>query len=182
MDERWRVLLAVLGGGVGGALLGALFGGLTGLLHWRAGKATGGWFGLRVAAAFEAAGETELSPSVKGTLVGAVEGGLFLGAVGAVGALVVVLWHPGREAIVGVGLLAVALLMLAAVGFGLLAYCLVRAGSCGIGGPLLLALVGGYLGKVVAASAGLLLGCLGGLVAGAVLTLIILPPPPRARR
>jgi hypothetical protein len=182
MDERWRVLLVVLGTGLGAALLGALFGGLTGMLHWRAGKATGGWFGLRVLAALEEAGESEFSPTFKGILVGAVDGLLFLGTLGAVIGLVIVLWHPGREAILGTGLLAVAFLMFGAVGFGLLAYCLVRAGSRGIGGPLALALAGSYLGFRFFGLTGLLLGCMAGLVGGALLTLFFFAPPPSRRR
>src|SRR5581483_4719840 len=82
MDEPLILLAWTLGGTVAFGLLGALFGGLSSWLSWRAGHASGSIIGRRVAEALSRLREDELTPAQKGTLIGAADGGFFLGLIG----------------------------------------------------------------------------------------------------
>src|SRR6266508_2606524 len=88
MDEPLILFAWTLGGTVAFGTLGALFGGLSGWLSWRGGSASGSVLGRRVADALARLIETELTDSHRSALIGAADGGLFLGMVGTLVGLV----------------------------------------------------------------------------------------------
>lgn len=84
MDKTTLLFAWTLGGGLAFALLGALFGGLSGWLNWRAGYAGGTKLGHRIADALSHLFHQDLSPIQRGALIGAADGGMFLGMLGTI--------------------------------------------------------------------------------------------------
>ncbi len=149
MDDRLRVFAVVLGSGGFCAVLGGAFGAVTGATYWGSGKAAGTVFGLSVARAL--AGGRELSRKAHGAIVGAIDGALFLGLLGAAaGAFLAHARHDegGYLALAAAGL---AFLVALAVLFGALAYAVVRAGVYAVVGLFAGGLSGGLLGGWAAA-------------------------------
>jgi len=166
MDDRLRIFLWIAGSGVFGGLLGGLFGAVAGLVYWRSGKASGTFFGLTMARAVARASERELSPGMRGAIVGAIDGVLFLGILGTIGGAWLALRVPGASIQSAVTLgLAVAGLVAGAAGFGLLAYTLVQTGVWGLAWVFAASMAGAVSGFSLAGASGLL----GGLVAGILL-------------
>src|SRR5437763_12136067 len=145
MDEPLILLAWTSGGTVAFGSLGALFGGLTGWLSFRAGHASGSVIGRRVAEALARLREEELTPAQKGTLIGAADGGFFLGLVGTlVGLIASRTGHAPASWLVPLFLITLALVG-GALFFGGLAAGIVRLRLravvgvfvCGIAGALL---------------------------------------------
>jgi hypothetical protein len=171
VDERVRTFLVVAGCGGFLGLLGALFGAITGALYWRSGKASGTAWGLRVADAFARAAQRQLEPGVRGALVGAVDGFLFLGLVGTAAGAVLASLGLVRAEVLGPLAVGALLLTAAAVAFGTLAYGFARAGVWAVPAVFAGGVTGAVVGAWLSGWAGLLFGCVAGgaLGNGAVL-------------
>jgi hypothetical protein len=171
MDERLALALFTAAGTAAGMVLGGLLGALTGALHWASGRAAGTRFGLAVADAFTRAAGQELSRGLRGAIVGAADGVLFLGIVGTLVGFFLARGHIEEQNLWPIAWVALFLLGLA-VFFGMLAYTLVRNGSWAI----LCVSVGGVVGTgCVLTTLGpsfFLLGLLPGLLAGMVLSFV----------
>jgi hypothetical protein len=185
MDDRLRVFALVLGSGGFCAVLGAVFGAVTGATYWGSGKAAGTALGLRVARAL--AGGRELSRQARGAIVGAVDGLLFLGILGALaGAFLAHTRHDEGEFLAPAAAGLIFLVALAVL-FGSLAYAVVRAGvyaivglfAGGISGGLVGAWVAAVLGTYRAGLFGWLIGAVLGVVAGASLGVLARRYSPR---
>jgi hypothetical protein len=153
-------------GAVSLGCLGALFGGLAGALARASGYAAGGVFGHAAAEALQRVARKELSPVLLGAVVGAADGALFLGLVGAaLGVLASRVSLPAGAGTLPAVVFGVALLALGAVFFGGLAYGLLRAGMRSL--PVLAGLaVGGVVGADLGAGPGALLGLMIGSLLG----------------
>jgi hypothetical protein len=175
MDDRLRVFAVVLGSGGFCAVLGGLFGALTGATYWGSGKAAGTVFGLRVARAL-AAGR-ELPRKAHGAIVGAIDGMIFLGAVGSLAGAFLAHRGPDEGPFLVPAAAGLAFLVTLAALFGTLAYAVVRAGvygvvglfAGGIGGALLGAAAAGVIGTSAAGYFGWLIGAVLGVFAGTLL-------------
>lgn len=146
MEERLRICLWMVGGGVLGGLLGSAFGGFTGAFNALDGRAAGTRLARRVANTFLDAAERPSSHVRRAALVGALDGLIFLGVVGLVcGILVGMSDRAAHELLVPV-VLGSTLLVVAAAGFGTLAFAMSH-------GPRTFGSVisGGLLGAFVAA-------------------------------
>ncbi len=172
MDARLRTFAWILGSGCFGAMVGIVFGALAGALYWRSGRASGTRLGLLIADAFGRFSRRPLSRTTRGSLIGAVDGLLFLGVVGTLLGVAGVASGRDLEEILRPALWLALLLVGGAIFFGTLAYTLTRAGVRALaavgGGGILGAALGSYLAGV----GGLLFGSLGGLVAGNALGLL----------
>lgn len=166
MDEPLILFAWTLGGTIAFGALGAMFGGLSGWLSWRAGSATGSVLGRRVADALARLIDTELTDPQRGALVGAADGGLFLGLLGTlVGLVAAKSGHAPETWLVPLFFITLSL-VLGAVLFGVLALGLIRlrlravlaASAGGMTGALLAASFLGVLHIVPGAVAGILLG------------------------
>ncbi len=167
MDEKLRLLVWIVGGGGFFGLLGTGFGALAGSMHWQAGRASGTALALRLALALLGPRKEEMSPALRGAVVGGVDGFLFLFVMGlilgAFGARTGVALTTA-----GVVVLSALLLVGGALFFGGLAYCLCRSEMPGVAGMFGGASVGGTLGYSLASATGLLVGVLGGATLGAL--------------
>ncbi len=146
MDERLRICLWMIGGGVFGCVLGSVFGALAAaLLHERCGEMAGTRMARRMVENFLRMGERQPLQMSRAALIGAADGFLFLGTLGLVcGALLGV---SGRAAD---GLLlpmvaGSALLAGGAIFFGTLAYALTYHTA-----EVLHAVAGSFLGSYLA--------------------------------
>jgi hypothetical protein len=176
MDERVRAFGWVLASGGFFGLLGGAFGALVGHLTWRSGRAAGGAAGLGAAAALARAAGRELPPGRRAALVGAVDGLLFLGALGIAFALLAAAHGRAGWAVFRAPAWAALLLAGGAALFGLLAFGLVRAGVFALAGVFAGGLLGAAAGALVARGDGLVLGSLAGVAAGTLLGLAARPP------
>jgi hypothetical protein len=166
VDDKLRIFAWIAGSGAFFGLLGGLFGALTGALYWQTGKASGTALGLRVAEAFARISGRELSHRTKGALVGAVDGFLFLGMLGAIaGAAAGFSGRLTPQAIGPIALGAVGLVGGAAF-FGLLAYTMTRTGVLGLAGVCMGGVAGAALGYFLGGRPGLLAGLIVGVVTG----------------
>src|SRR5947209_20365535 len=82
MDDTLVVFAWTLGGAVAFGLVGLLFGGFAGWYHWSSGRASGTIISRKIAASLARLSEHELTDVQQGTLIGAVDGTLFLGSIG----------------------------------------------------------------------------------------------------
>jgi hypothetical protein len=169
MDEPLILFAWTLGGTVAFGVLGALFGGLSGWISWRSGSASGSIVGRRVADALARLIETEMSDPQRGALIGAADGGFFLGLIGTlVGLLAARSGHAPQSWLVPLFLITVALVA-GALLFGVLALGLLKLKMRAVVGASLGGLFGavcggwflGALHIVPGAVAGILLGTLG---------------------
>ena len=172
MDERLRAFAWILGCGCFGAALGTLFGALAGALYWRNGRASGTRLGLYVAESFGRFAGRAPSRTTKGGLVGAVDGFLFLGTIGALVGSAAVYTGKMPEDVLRPALWLALLLFGGAAFFGILAYSLVRAGVRALAAVGLGGVAGAALGSYLAGAGGLLFGSLAGVVAGNVVSLL----------
>jgi len=147
MDEPLILFAWTLGGTIAFGTLGALFGGLSGWLSWRGGSASGSVLGRRIADALARLIEKELTDSQRGALIGAADGGLFLGLVGTlVGLVAAGSGHAPESWLVPLFFITLSL-VLGAILFGVLALGLIRLRMRAVVG----ASVGGLAGALVAA-------------------------------
>lgn len=174
MDEPLVLLGWTIGGTVAFGSLGALFGGLSGWLNWRGGHTSGTGVGRRVAAALAQLGAEELTPAQSATLVGAVDGGFFLGLLGTLVGLIAARAEvePGRW-LVPLFLITLALVVATLI-LGAMALGLVRLKI-----PAVVALfVGGMSGALGAfflyGSASLFPGLIVGILLGTCFALVVL--------
>ncbi len=172
MDDKTRLFLWVLLGGVFFALLGAAFGGLTGAVTWRNGRPAGTFLGLRVARAFTRASGEELTPTATGALVGAVDGLAFLGAIGLAVGYFAGSRHPAEWESLRPAFLAGGLLAAGGVFFGTLAYALVAGGTRAVACLFTCAVAGAFTGYYLGGVLGVLVGTVAGAVAGTALGLV----------
>jgi hypothetical protein len=178
MDDRLQVFAVTLASGGFCAVLGGLFGAFTGATYWGSGKSAGTVLGLSFARAF--AGGRELSRTAYGALVGAIDGFVFLGILGAVAGAFLTYRHPGDGGPLGPAALGLTMLVGLAVLFGALAYAAVRAGvyaivgifAGGLTGGLLGAWAGARIGTYRAGYFGWLIGAVLGVLAGTALALL----------
>lgn len=175
MPDKLSLLAWTLLGTGAFATLGGLFGGLAGGLSWKQGRAAGSGLATRMAGALAQLLDRELSTVERGSLIGAVDGALFLGLLGTLVGLTVA--HTGGEPgpWVLTALAVTTSLLGGAALFGLLAYGLLGRPL----GVLMLGLLGGGIGAFVVARTwgvghlvpgmvvGLFLGVLIGLVCAA---------------
>jgi len=147
MDERLRICLWMIGGGILGSVLGSAFGVLTAALYERSGGAAGTGLARRVAEAFLDNALHPPSPTGRAALVGATDGFFFLGILGLIGGAI--LGMSGRsvnELLVPI-LIGSLLLVGGAIFFGTLAYALTHRGA-----RFLYGAVGGIIGCWLAGS------------------------------
>jgi hypothetical protein len=176
VDAKLQAFLWILGSAGFFATLGSAFGAVTGALYWRSGRTSGTGLGLYFAGQLERTARRESTRAEKGALVGAVDGFLFLGAVGVtVGAVAAYRVHPPSSLLWP---LAQAGLYLggAAVGFGFLAIAMVRNGVWAIAPACIAGLVGAFLGARLSGETGLMLGAILGLAVGGVIPFLALRP------
>lgn len=174
MDEPLVMLAWTLAGTLAFGLVGALFGGVSAWLNSRSGHVSGSGVGRRIAEALAQLREEELSDIQKGTLVGVVDGALFLGVLGTlVGVLAFQSGKPPHTWLVPLFVVLVALTG-GAMLFGVLALGMVRLGLRAV----VAVFVGGILGAVVAATrvgvAHIVPGAVLGLLAG-MFVVVLLP-------
>lgn len=183
MEDRVSLFLFVLAGIAGFGLVGVVFGGLAGGVAQLNGVAGAAFVGRLVVDALNRVRTTPLDDFTAAVLRGSVDGGGFLGAVGAVVAfaLAAVAGEPG-SLLVGVLFSAAALAGVAAL-FGLLSYALSQArGTLLVGVVCISSLAGAVTGAAVLRNeAGILPGTAVGAVVGLVAgTLTLKPPRPPA--
>ncbi len=166
MSSDFRAVIWTLGGAASFAILGGLFGALAGGFSRRNGSATGSYLGARIARAIRRLLERDLSPTQQGILIGAADGAVFLGILGALIGLIA--HHSGNDPsswLLPMFVLMVSLLA-GAVVFGLLAYGMIslRVHSIfticlgGFGGGAFTAWMWGTAHIVPGAAIGILLG------------------------
>jgi hypothetical protein len=172
MDQRLAMLGWILLAGGGAGLLGGLFGAVAGSVHWRNGNATGTRLGLSVAGAFDRVARREMSPGVKGAVVGGIDGLAFLGTVGVVvAALVLYNGGSGRGVLLPL-LLGLLSLMGGALLFGTLAWGILRAGVWAVVAVFAGGMTGAFFGALTGGAGGLLAGCVLGAILGNVAALL----------
>src|SRR5258708_30590538 len=126
MEDTFVVFAWTLGGAVAFGLVGLLFGGFAGWNHWSSGRAGGTIIGRKIAAALARLSERELNDVQRGTLIGAVDGTIFLGSIGLLLGLISG-WRGEAPADWLVPLFQITLLLaILAFGFGLLALGILR--------------------------------------------------------
>ncbi len=181
MDETgWR-LLWIVGTGGFGAALGCAFGCVTGALHWSNGGRPGTFFAQHLAQAFQMPGEQEMSPRMRGALVGAVDGFVFLGVVGTLlGAVFAYAGRPDNQTLFYLGAGGV-LLALAAVCFGLLAYAVVHNGVWAVIGLCLGGMGGGFTAALLISADHLPIGVVPGMILGTAASFLVRRYAPRFR-
>jgi hypothetical protein len=172
MDERVRAFLWILGSGCGGGALGTAFGALAGAIYWRSGRSSGTRLALGFGSAFERFAGRALSRSAKGAVVGAVDGGVFLGLVGTCLGAVAVYRGGLPEEMLRPALSVALYLVGGAAFFGVLGYTLTRVGVGALWPVPLGGVLGAALGWKLAGVGGLLLAGVFGLVAGNVVALL----------
>jgi hypothetical protein len=165
MDERLRICLWMVGGGVLGSVLGSAFGALTAALYERSGGAAGTGLARRVAEALLDTAVHPPSSTGRAALVGATDGFFFLGTLGLLGG--VALGMSGRSAneLLMPILMGSLLLIGGAIFFGTLAYALTYHGAlflyglvgCIVGCLLAMSFLGSGYGPI-GAVLGLLIG------------------------
>jgi hypothetical protein len=164
VNEQLQTFARVLAAGGFFGLLGAAFGGLVGHLSWKRGRPAGSAAGLAVARAMARVSSRESSPGSTGTLVGAIDGLIFLGLLGTACGL---LAAHGQFAWSSLSRAAFAFLIITggAVFFGGLALGITYAGTRAVAGVF----AGGMLG----AASGALLGRGDGIVIGAITGVLV---------
>ena len=146
MNESFLVFAWTLGGLIAFGLIGAIFGGVAGWLHWRSGHAGGTVLAHKIAGALSHLTEEGMSRTQRGTVIGCVDGALFLGSFGLlVGLLAGLRGDAPREWLLPLFEITL-LLMGLAFSFGMLALGIVRLGLRAVV-PLS---VGGMSGAVLA--------------------------------
>lgn len=175
MAERWLLFVSALEGALLFALLGALFGAVVGATYRIAGRSAGGWLGLGAADALARARGRQLNPVAEAALVGALDGGAFLGVIGT-GLGLLAGWMGSDQAMLRTLVLGGSLLALGATFFGGLAYGLVKGGVRLIGLVFAGGLAGGTAGWWLAAVTGLFYGAATGSLAGSLAGLLCTTP------
>jgi hypothetical protein len=171
MDERLRICLWMISGGGLGAVLGGAFGALTGALYAQSGGAAGTGFGRRVADSFARTAEEEVSPVRRAALIGAADGFLFLGIVGALaGVLLATVGHADPLQLGTVALGSTLLVGMAAF-FGVLAYGMARNGVWAVLWVFAGGLLGSFLAGVLLGADNCLVGTIPGLLSGLIFSL-----------
>ncbi len=173
MNEPLIVFAWTVGGTAAFGLVGMLFGGLTGYFTARSGRAAGTGLGRRVAAALSRLAAGDITDVQRNTLVGAVDGGFFLGLVGLLLGLVAG-WRglPPQDWLLPVFSITLLVATLALF-FGLLALGMVHW--------RLRAIMGASIGGVIGASLAVGLfgalhtvpGLVGGLALGVIVAAVI---------
>ncbi len=168
MDDRLATFARVLAFTGFFGLVGAAFGGLVGHLAWKRGRPAGSAVGLGVARAFARVARSEASAGRTGTLVGAVDGLLFLGFSGAVLGLLAARGHVGWVAL-GHAAFGFLILTGGAVFFGGMALGLVYAGVRAIAGVFAAGVLGAAGGALIGHADGLVVGAVAGILTGTLL-------------
>jgi hypothetical protein len=168
MDEPLQTFARVLAcGGFFGAL-GAAFGGLVGYLSWNRGRPAGSGVGLAVASALDRIAGRKSRPGRTGTVVGAIDGLLFLGLAGTALGLVAARGHFGWALLSRVAF-GTLILTGGAVFFGGLALGIIYAGARAMAGVFAGGMLGAASGALLGRADGLVLGAVGGVLAGTLL-------------
>jgi hypothetical protein len=165
MDEKVRLFTWALASMGFFGLLGLAFGCITGAITWRSGRAAGSMVGLMLARAFAQVSRRDLSPGARGAIIGATDGAVFLGILGAGFGLVMGSCGQAQWKLFGPTVTLALFLAGGAVFFGFLAMVIIQAGSLGIAGLF----AGGMLGAGAGGSLGGLDGLLVGTITGVVL-------------
>jgi hypothetical protein len=177
MNEPLAVFGWTLAAALAFGLLGAGFGALAGYVRARDGAASGTVLGRRISDALGKLVERPLTDTARGALVGAVDGFLFLAALGAILGLVVSKRQPapGRLLLPFFGITAG--LVVSAALFGCLALGIIRRKLAAVAG----ASFGGMMGAIFAARwvgvAHIVPGAVGGIVLGTLAAALL----PRSR-
>lgn len=172
MDDRLRICLWMVGGGVFGGVLGGVFGALAATLYARSGGAAGTRLARNVVENLLESGDRQPSPTFHAAIIGAVDGCFFLGILGLVAGLF--LGKSGRTAneLVLPMMVGSVLLVGGAIFFGTMAYALTYRGArflYGCAGAFVGSLIAGTLLGSVYGSAGIVPGMIvGWLLCGAV--------------
>lgn len=145
MDDRLRICLWMMGGGVFGGVLGGVFGALAAALYARSGGAAGTRMARNVVENFLQAGDRQPSPTVHAAIIGAVDGFFFVGILGLIaGAFLGISGRTAEELLVPIVIGSVVLVG-GAIFFGSMAYALTYRAA-----ESLYSVAGGVLGGFVA--------------------------------
>jgi hypothetical protein len=167
MDERLRICLWMVGGGIFGGVLGGIFGALAAALYARNGGAAGTRLARNVVENVLQTGERQASSTVHAALIGAADGFFFIGIFGLIaGALLGIVVRNADDSLVPV-ISGSLLLFGGAILFGTAAYALTYHTA-----EFLYSLTGGLLGCLLASLLEPLL-VLPGLVTGLYLGLYV---------
>lgn len=173
MDDSLVVFGWTLGGAIAFGLIGLLFGGFAGWVNWSRGRASGTILGRKIAAALSRLSERELNEVQRGTLIGAVDGALFLGTVGLVVGLIAG-WRGVAPAEWLRPLFQITLLLtVLAFGFGLLALGILRLRLRAILPVFVCSMAGGLVAAGYLGVRHIVPGSVAGLVVGIVLALLL---------
>jgi hypothetical protein len=173
MDDSLVVFGWTLGGAVAFGLLGLLFGGFVGWFNGASGRASGTILGRKVAAALSRLSEREMNDVQRGALIGAVDGAIFMGAVGLLVGLIAG-WRGQAPAAWLLPLFQITMLLMAlAIGFGLLALGILRLRLRAIVPLFVCSIAGGLLAAGYFGIQHIVPGSVIGLVAGLVLALLL---------
>lgn len=126
MDERLRICLWMVGGGVFGGVLGGIFGALAAVLYARSGGAAGTRLARNLVDSFLQSGDRQLSPIFHAALIGAADGLCFLGGFGLLAGALLGLSGPRADELLLPMIMGSVFLVAGAVFLGTLAYALTR--------------------------------------------------------
>ncbi len=169
MDDSLVLFAWTLGGAVAFGLLGTLFGGFAGWHSWSSGRASGTLLARNVADALARLSEREWNDVQRGTLIGAVDGAIFLGSVGLLIGLIAG-WRGQAPAEWLLPLFQIVLLLaVLAFSFGLLALGILRLRFRAIPPLVFCSIGGGLLAAGEVGIAHIVPGAVAGLVVGVVL-------------
>jgi hypothetical protein len=175
MDERLLLFVWLVGSAGYFGLLGAAFGALAGNISWRQGRPVGTAIGLGVLRNVERVARQRFTPGGQGSLVGAVDGFLFLAGIGLVFGLVASSYRLGL-AEAGMVALGALLLVAGALFFGGIGILARQGGHAGVAALFFGALLAGSIGYLWTGSEGLLIGILGGAAVGLLIRRGTRPP------
>lgn len=163
MDDRLRICLWLVGGGIFGGVLGGVFGAVAAAMYAWSGGAAGSQLARNVVDHFLQSGQRQPSPTVRAALIGTTDGFFFMGCFGLIaGALLGLTGRPAGELLVP-ALVGSVVLVGGALFFGTLAYALTRKyGSVALlstlAGVFVAQAITGELGSVYRVACGVL-GC-----------------------
>lgn len=168
MDDRLLYFFWLVGSAAYFGILGAGFGALAGSLSHGDGRPTGTGIARRVARNFERVKSRGFTSQGLGSLIGAVDGFLFLGSVGLAVGWVGYHFHFGAVQILVIILFTLLLIGLALF-FGSIGYLASKGGVAGVGILFLMILLMGTIGFYRHQMEGLMMGVVGGMALGVLL-------------